>query len=167
MTFKEGANLMQKKETIFSFVEKTFMIFGFTIAVLGILCLLFGESASAISQMFSLGADGLSVATLFNFLLLSAIISALRAVFFTDALIKNMSIPLRTVCLFAGVIAAMVCFVVRCRWFPVDSLLSWVMFFICFAVSAGLSTVISALKEKGENKRMQNALERFKNGKDE
>ena len=158
---------MQKKETLISFVEKTFMIFGFTIAVLNVFCFAFGEHAKDISAMFSLGSDGLSVATTLHFLLLSAIISALRAVFFTDMLIKDMSLSARTVCMFSGVIIAMICFVVRCRWFPLDSIIAWVMFFICFIVSAGLSAVISGLKEKGENKQMQDALERYKNGKDQ
>lgn len=158
---------MQRKETLFTFLEKTFMIFGFTIAVLNVFCLLFGEQAKDISAMFSLGSDGLSAATVFSFLLLSAIIAALRAVFFTDMLIREMSMPVRTVCMFSCVILTMVCFVVCCRWFPIDSVIAWVMFFVCFAVSAGLSAVISGLREKGENKRMQDALERFKNGKGE
>lgn len=158
---------MQKKETLFSFIEKTFMIFGFTLTVINILCFFFGDKAKEISSMFSLGSDGLSVATAFRFLLLSAVITALRTVFFTDRLIKNMSVPMRTLCLFSCVIVTMICFVVFCHWFPVDSILSWVMFLLCFIVSAGLSTIVSVLKEKTENRKMQDALERFKNGKDE
>lgn len=157
---------MQKKQTLFSFVDYSFMIFGFTITVLNIFCLLFGDKAGEISTIFSLGSNGLSAATLFRFLLLSAIISALRMIFFTDMLIRNMSVPVRTVCMFSGVIATMVFFIVRCRWFPIDSLAAWAMFFLCFVVSAGLSTVITILKEKEENTKMQNALERFKDGKD-
>ena len=163
----KGAIEMQRKETLITFAEKTFMIFGFTIAVLNVFCFIFGAQAKAISAMFSLGSDGLSVATSLHFLLLSAIISALRAVFFTDMLIKDMSLPVRTVCMFACVIITMVFFAVLCRWFPVDSLIAWVMFFICFIVSAGLSAAISSLREKGENRRIQAALDRFKNGKDE
>lgn len=155
---------MKNKSSIIGFLEETFMIFGFTITVVNLFCLLFGEGARGFSTMFSLGSDGLSVRTAFDFLLLSAIIAALREIFFTGRFIKEMSMTLRTVCMFSLIILVMVGFVALRGWFPIDNALAWVMFAVCFIVSVLISAAVSSAKEKSENRKMSEALERFKKG---
>ena len=48
------------------------------------------------------------------------------------------------------------------NWFPVTMPIPWIMFFICFFVCTLISTIISILKERSENKRMKEALEKMK-----
>ncbi len=78
---------MERKETVFDYLEQIFIIFGITIAVLNIFCLMFGEEAKAFSSMFTLGKNGLSVPTMVQFFFVSVIIATLRFILFTDGLI--------------------------------------------------------------------------------
>ena len=83
---------MEERKTIFDYLGQIFMIFGITIAILNVFCILFGEDAKEFSTMFSLGNQGISVPIMFQFLIISAIIVTLRFIFFTDVWIKNMSV---------------------------------------------------------------------------
>ncbi|MDE7353704.1 MAG: hypothetical protein K2O06_11750 [Acetatifactor sp.] len=156
---------MKRRETIFDFGAQVFLIFGFSILCLNIFCMLFGESASPFSTMFELGTAGLTVVTMLQFFLLSVIIVSLKFLFFTDILIKNISVKLRTAGMFGTVILVLVLFIFLFGWFPVDMWLPWVLFFICFGGSAAVSMVLSILKERTENKEMAEALERLKSVK--
>lgn len=156
-----------KKESVFSFFTKVFMTYGLTIFIINIMCLVVGEGAREYSTMFSLGSQGLSVATQMRFLALCFIITLLRFVFFTDAVIKNWHTPARVAAMFAALIAVMVAFIIIFRWFPVDDALAWLLFLVCFAVSTALSTVISLAKEKSENRKLEEALMRIKGENDE
>lgn len=158
---------MRKKNTIFDFVGQIFIIFGFTIVCLNIFCVLFGEDAREYSTIFQLGSSGLSTGTMFQFLLESVFIVILREIFFTDKLIKRTSIGVRTAGMFLSVIVTIIVFVFLFNWFPVDMWLSWLCFFISFGISAGVSTAVSVLKERAENKKMDEALQRFKEGMNE
>lgn len=153
---------MKNKETIFDYIGQIFLIFGFTIVCLNIFCVLFGEDAREYSTIFSLGKEGLGVSTMLQFLLASTAIVTLRFLFFTDRIIKNVSVAIRTAGMFISIILIMMMFIAGFRWFPVDMWRSWTMFFICFGISAGVSTAVSVLKEKMENKKMEDALQRLK-----
>lgn len=157
---------MDKKYSIFDYLAQTFMIFGINVLLLNMFCLLFGESAKGYSTIFSLGGSGLSIATMMQFLLLIAILTFFRFLFMTDRLIKRLSIVPRIIFLFAAAFISTVIFVVLFGWFPVDVPVLWVMFIVCFGISCGASTFISYLKEKSENKKLEEALrknkERFK-----
>ena len=75
---------MEKKKDIFDFASTAALIYGFTITWLIIVCALAGEMAVGYSSIFSLGSDGLSIATLLQFLLVSVLISLWKYLFFTD-----------------------------------------------------------------------------------
>ncbi len=156
---------MKRRETVFDFGAQVFLIFGFSILCLNIFCMLFGESASSFSTIFELGTAGLTIVTMLQFFLLSVIIVSLKFLFFTDILMKNISVKLRTAGMFGTVILVLVLFIFLCGWFPVDMWLPWVLFFICFGGSAAVSMVLSILKERTENKEMAEALERLKSVK--
>ncbi len=156
---------MKRRETVFDFGAQVFLIFGFSILCLNIFCMLFGESASPFSTIFELGTAGLTIVTMLQFFLLSVIIVSLKFLFFTDILMKNISVKLRTAGMFGTVILVLVLFIFLCGWFPVDMWLPWVLFFICFGGSAAVSMVLSILKERTENKEMAEALERLKSVK--
>ena len=153
---------MDKRYSIFDYLAQTFTIFGINVLLLNMFCLLFGESAKGYSTIFSLGDIGLSIATMMQFLLLIAILTFFRFMFMTDRIIKRLSIVSRMILLFAAAFISTVIFVILCGWFPVDMPALWIMFISCFGISGGASAFISYLKEKSENKKLEEALRKSK-----
>lgn len=153
---------MNKRETVFSYLAQIFFIYGFTILTLNIFCLLFGEDAKDFSTIFAMGSSGLSLATSVQFFALSVFIATFRFVIFSDGLIRKIPIAVRTVIMFTLIIVLMVCFIYLFGWFPVNMWQPWVMFFLCFGISAAISALLSMWKERLENRVMEEALERLK-----
>lgn len=153
---------MEKKKTIFDYMAQVMAIFGFTMLVLNLFCLIFGSSAQGFSAIFALGTQGIPTKIAFQFLCITALIAGMRFLFFTDICIKRMAIWLRTVCMLTAVILIMILFIVAFRWFPVDQWQPWAMFFICFGICFTGSYLTMALKEKLENKQLEEALQRLK-----
>ena len=153
---------MIKKSTIFDYLTQFMIIWGISVLRLCLFCSLFGEVAKQYSSMFQLGKTGVAVVTLMQYLLSSVIITSLRWLIFTDILIKRVSIVIRTVVMFVCVILLTGIFAAIFQWFPIDDIKSWIMFFVCFFVCSCISVVVSAIKEKSDNKKMQEALEHLK-----
>lgn len=135
--------------------------------IMNLFCVVFGEGAKDYSSMFSLGSNGLSVSTTLQFLLVSIIIVVLRFVCFSDKIIKQLSVAFRMILVFVSVFTTIVVFIFIFNWFPVDQWQPWVRFLICFGVSVGISTVVGITREKMENSKMDEALKRFKQEKNE
>lgn len=158
---------MNNKPTIFDYLSQVFMIFGITVLLLNIFCLMFGESEKDFSTIFSLGSSGLSVKTTLQFLLAIAITIVFRFAFMTDLLIKKMSITVRIVTMFTATFLNIVVFVILCKWFPVNDPMAWTMFLLSFAVSCTVSTAISICREKYENRQLSEALQKLKEEADD
>ena len=140
------------------------MLYGITVLILNIFCLIFGADAQTVSTIFSLGSGGIAVSTSLQFLGAIVLIIILRFVLMTDRIIKKMPLAARIITMFAGVLAVMVGFIFAFGWFPVTNVTAWIMFGICFVLSCSISTFISVLAEKQENKKLEEALKRFKEG---
>ena len=153
---------MDKNFSLLKYLSQVFMIYGITTGLLNIFCILFGTSAYGLSTIFSLGNSGVGVATSFQFLLAAALIVGLKLIFTTDILIKKMPIAARIIALFAGAFATILVFIFVFDWFPADMPIAWIMFIVCFVISCGASTAISVLAEKQENRRLEEALKRYK-----
>lgn len=153
---------MIRKNTIFDFITNVMVIFAISVISICFFTFLFGNEAEGISSIFALGERGIPLIILVQFFVMSFIIAALRWGLFTDILIKDLSLALRSILMFVSVIIMIAIFAAVFQWFPVNKITPWIMFFICFAVCATVSVVISALKEKSENKKLQEALERLK-----
>lgn len=153
---------MDKNFSLLKYLSQVFMIYGITTGLLNIFCILFGTSAYGLSTIFSLGNAGVGVATSFQFLLAVSVIVGLRLIFTTDILIKKMPIAARIIAMFAGAFATILVFIFAFDWFPADMPIAWIMFIVCFAISCGASTAISVLAEKQENRRLEEALKRYK-----
>ena len=153
---------MEKEKTIFDYISQVFVIFGATVLILNMFCLLFGKDAKELSTLFSLGDQGLSVATMLQFLAMSVFITVWRFLFFTDKVIKNLSLSLRTAGMFTAVVLTIIMFVLLFGWFPLDDWKAWLGFAVSFVISVGLSLLLSVLKEKTEEEKMAKALERLK-----
>ncbi len=157
---------MEERKTIFDYLAQVLMIFGFAMLLLNIFCLAFGESARGFSAMFELGSRGIPAEIAFQFLCISAIVTGLRFVFFTDALIKQMPLWMRTVCMLTAVILVIAVFIIAFRWFPVNMWQPWAMFFLCFGISFAGSWLVTTSREKYENRRMEEALQKLKKQED-
>lgn len=153
---------MDKNFSVLKFFSQVFTLYGVTTGLLNIFCVLFGTSAHGFSSIFSLGNAGVGIATSFQFLLAVFVITSLRFVFMTNTLIKKMSLAARTVAMFAGAFTTILIFIFLFDWFPADMPIAWIMFIICFIISCAVSTVISVLAEKHENRRLEEALKRYK-----
>lgn len=153
---------MEEKKTIIDYLAHIFCSFGMTMVIMMIFCKLFGEDANGFSSMFRLGDKGLALETMLQFLLVVIIEEGIRILFFTDGIIKKMSISMRTVCMLLAIVVVIAFFIVKCDWFPVNMWQPWIMFLICFGISFGISTAVVAAREKTENKKMEDGLNRLK-----
>ncbi len=140
------------------------IVFGFSMVVLNLLCLAVGEDAKDFSAMFALGRQGIPASVVFQYLLVSALITGLRFLFFTDWVIKKMSIARRTVGMLASVLVVIVAFITLFHWFPVTMWQPWAAFFLSFGISVFGSYQVMAWKERMENQKMAAALRRLQNG---
>lgn len=143
-------------------MAQTMIVFGFTMLMLNIFCLIFGESAKGYSALYELGNDGVPVKIALQFLCVSVLSVLFRFIFFTDMIIKTMAIWLRTICLLTAMITTIGCFATAFGWFPANTWQAWAMFLICFGISFLGSFLVMLLKEKLENKRMNEALRKIK-----
>ena len=156
---------MEKEKTIYDYLGQVLIIFGATMIILHILSLFVGESAKDMSTLFALGNEGLPTATAFQFLLVSLLTVIYRYLFFTDKVIKNMSVPVRTALMYGVIIVTIIIMNMLFGWFPQDMWEAWMGFLVSFALCSGISTLVAVLKDKSENDKMQKALERLKQEK--
>lgn len=156
---------MEKEKTIFDYLGQILMIFGVTMIILYLFSIVFGESAKELSTLFALGNEGLTTATALQFLLVSTLIVTYRFIFFTDKVIKNMSVPVRTGIMYSVIIGTMIVMNMIFGWFPEDMWQAWVGFLISFAICSGISTFVAVRKDQSENDKLQKALERLKQEK--
>lgn len=153
---------MKKKKTIFDFWGQVFFLFGITVVILNVLCLIVGDSAKEISSMFLMGSSGISVDTMLQFLIVSILTTAARFFYFNNVIIKKASITTRTTLMLFTVIVIIAVFIYKFEWFPVNMWLPWLLFFICFGTCFIVSVIITYLKEKIDNRNMENALNKLK-----
>ena len=152
---------MEENRSIFDYISKVFTVFGVVILIHVIIGSIVGSDASEMSTLFSLGSEGLAMSTILQLFVLSVIVIVLQTVFLTDKLIKNMPIVLRIILMFVSVTCAIVVFVIAYKWFPVNDAMAWGGFFISFAICSLAGVVLSRLKEKAENKKMDAALKKY------
>ncbi|MBR5512879.1 MAG: hypothetical protein IKV85_02690 [Ruminococcus sp.] len=156
-----------EKPTILKYLSKVFMIYGITVVILNIFTLIFGGDAKEMSTIFSCGGDALGVKTLMQFLLASFILVSIETVFMTDTVIKKMKTSMRICLVFISVFTVVSLFVAVFNWFPTDMAVPWVMFIICFVICSAVSTFISAVSERQEDKKLEEALKRYKGEENE
>lgn len=158
---------MEDNKTVFNYLGEIFTIYGVILAMIVILNLLVGDNAKGYSSFLEFGSGSLSTGTLIQLFFLSVFISAARNLFMTDKWIKNMPIIGRSACLFISVMILSVVFVILFNWIPLNDIFAWIGFAVSFVVSTLAGVLISKIKEKAENMKMEKALERFKNGEEE
>ena len=152
---------MDEKKTIFDYIIQTMAIFGIIVVIFMVYNYLIGDNAADHSSLFVLGRAGLSTATLCQLLVLSVILNVTRTLFLSDRWIKNMPIFLRFVLSIATIMIVIIVMVIIFKWFPIDDPMAWAGFVLSFIISMIISVWITRLKERAENEKMQEALNRF------
>lgn len=153
---------MEERKTIFDYMGQILCMFGITMVCMMFFVKLFGESAKGYSTFFSLGKAGLPIEVMAEFLALSVLIVAMQYLFFSDRVIKKMSVILRTVCMVLGILACMAVFILLFGWFPVNMWQAWLLFLLCFAVSFTASMAVNVVRTRIENRKLAEGLERLK-----
>lgn len=153
---------MIRKNTIFDYLTHVMVVWSISMLSLCLFCFLFGQEAKGYSSIFALGNAGLSLVTMMQFFALAIITTGLRWIFFTHIFVKRLAIMVRSIFMFMGVIVSVGIFAAVFGWFPVDQIIPWGMFLLSFFVCAAVSVVVSVIKEKTDNRKLQEALERMK-----
>lgn len=153
---------MLKKNTIFDFMINVMVVFAISIISICICTFIFGKDAESVSTMFALGEKGIPLSTIMQYLAMACVITIFRWIFFTDILIKTLSITFRIILMYVMVTIMIAIFAAIFQWFPVDMVEPWIMFLICFTFFTIIGVVITGLKEKKENEKLQKALEVLK-----
>lgn len=156
---------MEKKHSVFSYLTQVFMIYGISNILLNIFALAFGDEASGLSTIFSLGSDGVGTATCFEFLAAMFVIVGIQYLFTSDLMIRLLPSVARIALLFGLSIGIIVAFIFLFGWFPKDEPLAWIMFGVTFVISFAVSVAVSSAYERSENRKMAEALKKYKEGK--
>ena len=152
---------MTEKKTIFNYIAQGFMTYGVMVVIFIVFDLCIGASTAEYSTLFELGSVGLTTHTLLQLLLLAVIVTASQIIFMTDAVIKNMKMITRNIIFISTIFIAIVAFVFAFGWFPVNDVRAWIGFVISFTISMTASLLITRIVEKSENKKMQEALDKY------
>ena len=155
--------MREEKKTVFDYLGQIFMLYGMTVCIFIVFSLTIGDDAKEASPLFSLGDEGLRFSTLLQLLGMATLITLIRNLFFTDILIKNMSVVKRAICMLIGIIVMIIAFVVAFDWFPVNKIEAWIGFFVSFGICFVISLGVTLLKEKAENRKMEEALKKINN----
>lgn len=153
---------MEEHKTIFNYISQIFATYGITIVIFIILGCIIGDEAATYSSLYSLGSQGFSLATLIQLFAMSVIITLTQILFLSDRWIKNLSIIVRSSCFFFSVILAIVVFVIVFRWFPIGDIKAWIGFLLSFSVCSCIGVFVGRMREEAENKKMEEALEKYK-----
>ena len=154
--------MMREKKNLLDYTAQTMITFGAAmLAIIG-LCYLVGDEARGYSSIFAMGSAGIPLHTVLEFLLASVCITVIRFLFFSDSVIRKMSIAKRTIGMLASVIALTGLLAYLFGWFPIDDPKCWICFLISFGICFVISTAVSTLKESMDNKRLEEGLQQLK-----
>ena len=153
--------MMEENKTVFNYIGRVFAIYGIVVLVFIVLTGVIGDITKGYSPLFELGGDGISLPVLCELLLLAVMITITQFVFLTDKMIMIMSMLVRNVLFFLTIMIVMVIMILAFKWFTIDDLTAWIGFVVSYAVSMIVSALITKLKEKTENIKMQEALDKY------
>ena len=153
--------MMEDKKTIFYYIRQAFATYGIIVLAFIIMSIVIGEKTKGYAALFSMGSEGMSMPILLELLLLAVIITLAQVAFLTDTWIMNMSIVTRNILFFVSVLIVIVLMILAFDWFPVRDMNAWIGFIISYALSMIISALITRIKERAENSRMQEALDKY------
>lgn len=156
--------MLDERKHLLDYLAQVILVFGITLLIIAFICCLTGDDAKEHSTVFALGSAGIPINTIFQYLLSSACITLLRFLFFTDTVIRKMSIAIRTTLMLISVIVLIGIFAYIFGWFPVNEPKCWIIFMICFGICFVISMFVSVFKEAMDNKQLADGLKNLKEG---
>lgn len=80
----------------------------------------------------------------------------------TKAVLNGIDLDIPDGRIFGVICIAIVVFVIVFAWFPINDIKSWIGFLLSFTICTLISVVLSRREEISENRKMEQALRRFK-----
>lgn len=153
---------MEQKKGIFDFAGAVLCTFGFVTIMMMVFTFLLGESAKEVSTMFRLGSRGIPTETLFQYLILSILITAIRYFFCREGMARYLSDLWRDILTIGMILFVIILFIIGFDWFPIYMWQPWALFVLCFVVCFLVSLWIMLYKTKMENEMLEENLESLK-----
>lgn len=154
--------MVKKDNRGYGFITQTMVLFAISILMMLLLAALFGDGAKEISPLYQMGSKGLASTTILEFLLSSAIITALKELFFSEKIFKNLMTLWRTVLMLFSVLIVSIIFIIVFKWFPLNFGLAWAGFLICFGGSCAAVSIFLIIKTRIDSKRYEELLDDYK-----
>ena len=153
---------MEEKKTIYHYLGQLFFMYGIIVLIFVFLSCTVNEQAVQSSPLFALGKEGLTMDTLVQLFGFCVCLLLLRILFLTDVVIKNLQIAIRSLCFVVATVLIIILFVYSFSWFSMNDTNAWIGFFVSYTVCTSVGILISLLKEKAENKKMEQGLKRIR-----
>ncbi len=153
--------MMEEKKNFFYYMRQVFATYGLIVLAFIIMSIVIGEKAKDYAYLFFMGNAGLSTPILLELLFLAVMITLAQVIFLTDKWIMDMSMMIRNVLFFVSVLIVIVFMIVAFNWFPVGDMTAWLGFIISYALSMIISSLVTRLKERADNSKMQEALDKY------
>lgn len=154
--------MTRENKNLLDYMAQTMITFGVALLAVTFFCYLVGDKAEKYSSMFAQGSAGIPLNTVLQMLLNAVCITVIRFLFFSDHVIRRMSITKRTVGMVAAVIVLIGLFAYLFGWFPVNDPVCWICCLISFGICFVISVAVSTLKERLDNKQLEEGLRHLK-----
>ena len=151
----------EDKKSVFGYIAQLLATYGAMVVIFIVFDICIGTSTVGQSTLFELGRGGLTINTLLQLLFLAVLVTIAQVVFLTDAIIKNLGMIVRNLLFIIAIFVSIVVFAVVFGWFPVNDIAAWIGFLVSFSLSMAASLLITRFIEKSENKKMQEALDKY------
>lgn len=158
---EKSENAFEDRKSVFGYIAQLLATYGAMVVIFIVFDLCIGKETEGYSTLFELGSRGLTLATLLQLLFLAVLVTIAQVAFLTDLLIKNMNMIARNLLFIIAIFVSIVVFAVLFGWFPVGDLAAWAGFLVSFSLSMAASLLITRFIEKSENKKMQEALDKY------
>ncbi len=129
---------------------------------------LFGEQAKDITPLAALGSAGITVRVMLQMLLANLIAVALARLFLSETVIKDMKPGLRVILATGSAFLTVLVCILAFGWIPLHEkggIAGFICFVCCFLICFVSRAVLFLRREKQENQRLADALDRYKSAR--
>ena len=150
------------KKHLQKYIRAVLFSFGLCITAITVFVMLLGDTVKDGTAITALGSQGIPAAVVIQFLLANMAVTAVRGLFISDAVFKNMKPALRLILALLSMFLTVLGFILVCGWFPLNPLVLAV-FAVSFLIPA-FSVAGMLRRERDENERLAAALQQYKSG---
>jgi hypothetical protein len=150
---------------IVEFLRRFGVVFTITILVIsftGILIARHFPDTQYISTLFILGSTGLPYSAIVQLAACSLVLAVYSMLFFSERLLTKMRFMWRFFYLYLLTLLTVSIFSMIFGWFPADNPLSWISFILWLTICFTFAYILTRLKFKLENKKINKLLEDYK-----